>query len=418
VPVTAPHPSEQARELLRTIAQSLVQNQDAWLDDLTTESLKVAGMEAAAADPVLRASSARAFRASFLHWATQNMQFPGASVGPGLGDEVVYIARDLIRRGLEETATTAYRVGQSQALRYFVGKAFEFTDDPVLIRELLDTVAWSISDFVESTVTRVTELMSSERAEILRGSQPELRETVALILDGAPITQPRAESRLAYRLSQAHTAVVVWSAEPDVNVRSIDDVVETLTRWWKSRPLIIRPGASTKWVWLPGPEDINREQLRSSVDPSGSVRVAVGGRAEGVDGFRRSHADATAAQRMVARLESPQRVVFFDEVQLVALMTSDAEGADRFVRQILGDLAYAPRDVRETVLGYVEEHGSVNRVAARQYTHRNTVVRRVARAGALLPRPLSENPVQVAAALQVLRWTGHGRSDRRTADNG
>ena len=121
---------------------------------------------------------------------------------------------------------------------------------------------------------------------------------------------------------------------------------------------------------------------------------------------------------MVARLESPQRLVFFDEVQLVALMTSDAEGAERFVRQILGDLAHAPRDVRETVLAYVEEYGSVNRVAARQYTHRNTVVRRVARAGTLLPRPLSENPVQVAAALQVLRWTGHGRSDRSTAHNG
>ena len=194
--MTAPHPSEQARELLRTIAQALVQNQDAWLDDLTTESLKAAGMEAAAADPVVRASSERAFRASFLHWATQNLQYPGASVGPGLGDEVVYIARDLIRRGLEESATTAYRVGQSQALRYCVSKAFEFTDDPVLLRELLDTVAWSISDFVESTVTRVTEMMSSERAEILRGSQPELRETVALLLDGAPITQPRAESRL------------------------------------------------------------------------------------------------------------------------------------------------------------------------------------------------------------------------------
>ena len=97
----------------------------------------------------------------------------------------------------KETATTAYRVGQSHAHRYFVSKAFEFTDDPILLRELLDTVTWSISDFVESTVTRVTEMMSSERAEILRGSQPELRETVALLLDGAPITQQRAESRLA-----------------------------------------------------------------------------------------------------------------------------------------------------------------------------------------------------------------------------
>ncbi|MGB9306511.1 MAG: helix-turn-helix domain-containing protein [Mycobacterium sp.] len=416
--MTSPHPSEQTRQLLRRMAEALAQNQGAWLDDLAAESLKAAGMEAAAADPVLRASAERAFRASFLHWATQNIQNPGASVGPGLGDEVVHVARDLIRGGLEETATTAYRVGQSQALRYFVSRAFEFTGDPVQLRELLDTVAWSISDFVESTVTSVTEMMRSERAEILRGSQPELRETVALLLDGAPITPQRAESRLGYRLSQAHTAVVVWSPEPDVDVRRIDDIVETLTRPWRSRPLIIRPGASTKWVWLPGPDDIDRERLRTTVDPAGSVRVAVGGRAVGVDGFRRSHADATAAQRMVARLDSAQRVVFFDEVQLVALMTSDAEGAERFVRQILGDLAYAPRDVRETVLAFVEEHGSVSRVATRQYTHRNTVVRRVARAEALLPRPLAENPVQVAAALQVLRGTGHGRPQRLTSDHG
>lgn len=416
--MTSPHPSEQTRQLLRRMAEALAQNQGAWLDDLAAESLKAAGMEAAAADPVLRASAERAFRASFLHWATQNIQNPGASVGPGLGDEVVHVARDLIRGGLEETATTAYRVGQSQALRYFVSRAFEFTGDPVQLRELLDTVAWSISDFVESTVTSVTEMMRSERAEILRGSQPELRETVALLLDGAPITPQRAESRLGYRLSQAHTAVVVWSPEPDIDVRRIDDIVETLTRPWRSRPLIIRPGASTKWVWLPGPDDIDRERLRTTVDPAGSVRVAVGGRAVGVDGFRRSHADATAAQRMVARLDSAQRVVFFDEVQLVALMTSDAEGAEQFVRQVLGDLAYAPRDVRETVLAFVEEHGSVSRVATRQYTHRNTVVRRVARAEALLPRPLAENPVQVAAALQVLRWTGHGRAQRLTSDHG
>jgi DNA-binding PucR family transcriptional regulator len=257
-------------------------------------------------------------------------------------------------------------------------------------------------------------MMRTERAEILRGSQPELRETVALVLDGAPITRQRAESRLGYRLNQEHTAVVVWSTEPDVDVPKIDAVVETLTRPWPGRPLVIRPGASTKWVWLPGPADVDVDQLRGVVDTSGTVRVAVGGRADGVDGFRRSHADAIAAQRMVAQLDSSQRVVCFDEVQLVALVTSDAEGAERFVRQTLGDLSYAPRDVRETVLAFIEERGSIGRVAARQFTHRNAVVRRMTRAEALLPRPLADNPVQVASALQVLRWTGHGRHDRHT----
>lgn len=115
---------------------------------------------------------------------------------------------------------------------------------------------------------------------------------------------------------------------------------------------------------------------------------------------------------MVARLDSPQRVVFFDEVQLVALITSDEDSAEQFVTQILGDLAHAPQQVRETALAFIEENGSVSRVAGRQYAHRNTVVRRVARAEALLPRPLAENRVQVAAALQVLRWTRPGMNQR------
>jgi DNA-binding PucR family transcriptional regulator len=405
VAVTAPHPSDRSRELLRTMAEVLVRTQEGWLPDLAADSLKAAGMEAASADPVLRASAERAFRASFLHWFTQNMLHPGARVPPDLGEDIVHIARDLIRRGLEDIALAAYRAGQARAFRLVLNTAFEFTHDPGELHDLLDVATWSISDFVERTVSDVMDLMREERAEILRGSQLELRETVALVLDGAPITRQRAESRLGYRLEQQHTAVVVWSAEPDVQARRIDEVVEVLGKQRSARPLVVMPGASMKWVWVPGAEDLDREKLRDAVDPAGPVRVAVGGRAGGVEGFRHSHVDAVAAQRMAARLDSPARVVFFDEVQLVVLLTSDAEGGEQFVRQVLGDLAHAPRDVRETALAFIEESGSLQRVAARVYAHRNTVLRRVARAEALLPRPLAENPVQVAAALQVLRWT-------------
>jgi DNA-binding PucR family transcriptional regulator len=58
------------------------------------------------------------------------------------------------------------------------------------------------------------------------------------------------------------------------------------------------------------------------------------------------------------------------------------------------------------VLTYVRELGSTSRTAQRLYTHRNTVLRRLARADELLPRPLAENAVAVAAALEVLRWRG------------
>ena len=50
--------------------------------------------------------------------------------------------------------------------------------------------------------------------------------------------------------------------------------------------------------------------------------------------------------------------------------------------------------------------GNTSRTAERLYTHRNTVLRRLARADELLPCPLAENVVSVAAALEVLRWRG------------
>ena len=45
-------------------------------------------------------------------------------------------------------------------------------------------------------------------------------------------------------------------------------------------------------------------------------------------------------------------------------------------------------------------------MAARRYTHRNTLVRRLTRADESLPRPLAETSVEVAVALEALRWRG------------
>jgi DNA-binding PucR family transcriptional regulator len=58
------------------------------------------------------------------------------------------------------------------------------------------------------------------------------------------------------------------------------------------------------------------------------------------------------------------------------------------------------------VLTYVRELGNATRTAQRLYTHRNTVLRRLARADELLPRPLADDVLAVATALEVLRWRG------------
>ena len=57
--------------------------------------------------------------------------------------------------------------------------------------------------------------------------------------------------------------------------------------------------------------------------------------------------------------------------------------------------------VAEVALCYT---GDLSNPAERLYTHRNTVIRRLARADELLPRPLADNLVDIAAALELLRW--------------
>ncbi|HWR79817.1 MAG TPA: helix-turn-helix domain-containing protein [Pseudomonas sp.] len=43
------------------------------------------------------------------------------------------------------------------------------------------------------------------------------------------------------------------------------------------------------------------------------------------------------------------------------------------------------------------------------HTHRNTLLRRLTRAEELLPRPLEDNRIHVAAALEALSWTAEQR---------
>jgi DNA-binding PucR family transcriptional regulator len=134
--------------------------------------------------------------------------------------------------------------------------------------------------------------------------------------------------------------------------------------------------------------------------------VAIGRPGTDVDGFRRSHLDAATTQQMLARLTSPQQVARYEDVQLVALLTSQPTRVDEFLADTLGGLLGADPETQQTVLTYVRELGNATRTAQRLYTHRNTVLRRLARADELLPRPLADDVLAVATALEVLRWRG------------
>ncbi|OBK48488.1 transcriptional regulator [Mycobacterium gordonae] len=396
-------PSEPVRELIRQCAQITVNPRAEWLEELDAEVL--AASPAIAADPELAAAVSLSNRANLYFWGAANVRDPGAPVPPNTGPEPMSIAREVARRGLTAFTLDAYRVGEAVAWRRLMEIAFELTSDPAELHELLDVCSRSISAFIDGTLAGIATQIDQELDDLTRGTHAERRETVALILDGAPITRKRAETRLGYALTGPHTAAVIWSDDPAGDMGRLDAAAEALGQAARVRPLTILASTATRWVWVPG-KSINTVALGSSIESMPDIRVAIGPCAEGIDGFRRSHFDAITTQQMMARLQSPQRVAFFADVELVALITSDTDRATEFVHHALGELEAAGSELQEYVRVFVDEQCNASRAAARLFTHRNTLLRRLARADELLPRPLAERSVNVAVALEVLRWRG------------
>jgi len=410
-PVTEdwPLPAPAVRELFRRGAEIALDPRADWVADLHTAALSGAGMRPVAEDPVLAEGARRANLANLLHWATANVQRPGERVPVYVGPEVLDGARDLVRRGLDHIGLDAYRTAQAVAWRHWMQICFTLTADTGRLRELLDVSARSITTFIDDTVAAVTQQMAAERSELTRGAHAERRATVSLLLEGAPLPRARAEAQLGYGLTGPHTAVIVWSGSGGTGSDQLEAAAEaTMRAAGASRRLTVVAGAAALWVWLPVDRAPEVAAVAAGLAGAPEVRVAVGRPGTDVDGFRRSHLDAATTQQMLTRLTSRQQVARWSDVQLVALLTADPTRAEEFLTATLGDLRHADAAVRDTVRTSVQELGSVSRTAARLYSHRNTVLRRLARADELLPRPLAGNAVAVAAALDVLRWRGTG----------
>ncbi|BCJ47139.1 hypothetical protein GCM10010168_83600 [Actinoplanes ianthinogenes] len=395
-----PEISPRVAELFRQGAEAALEPPVDWIEGLHRASLSGERMRPVAEDPVLVAAVRRANVANLRQWIAANVRNPGARVPANLGPEVLDTARDLVRRGLDQRALDSYRTGQSVAWRQWMEICFTLPADPDDLRALLDISSLSISTYIEDTIAAVSARMEAERAELTRGAHAERRATVSLLLEGAPISRTRAEAQLGYRLTGSHTAAIVWTTATSAPDR-LEAAAEALMRSsGAAHRLTIVAGAAALWLWLP---------VGAVIAPEGDdpeVRVAIGRPGADVAGFRRSHLDAVATQRMLMRLTSPQRVARYSEIQLVALLTAEPAQTDEFLADTLGDLRHADAETRETVATYLREQCSMSRTAERLFTHRNTVLRRLARADKLLPQPLADNVLAVGAALEVLRWRG------------
>ena len=396
-------PSKRVRELIRQGAELALGAPPEWLEQAYAETL--ATNPIFAVDPALAESSRHNTRAMVFHWAAANMRNPGAPVAPNLGPDALDLARDLVRRGVSDFALRTFRVGQDLAFRRWMQIAFGLTADHDELREMLDVTARSIAEYVDATIEGLSARMKAERDELTRGTHAERREVIALLIDGAPIPTRDASWRLGYELEGTHRAAVVWSAAAETDLADIEAVAVAIARdAGASRRLVVAASAASAWVWVPARGDFEPLALRAALRAKPGMRVALGSLGRGVDGFRRSHLDALTAQRPVARLGMREPLVTYDMIRLVDLVTQDVDAADTFIAHTLGKLATASADLRVSLRAYLEEGCNASLAAARLGTHRNTLLRRLARAEDLLPRPLDGHRTHVAVALEILAW--------------
>jgi len=401
-----PMPSDTVAELIRAFATETLKDPteiftvvDAAVFDAAPDRIR--------AEPALAEAFREANHANLTHWMAANVTRPGQRVPANVGPETLDLARDIVRRGFDDTSLNSYRVGQNAALRFVVGIAFAASSDHDVLSELLDLVTRSIFAFVDDTLAAIEREISKERDQLAGGTHAERLATVNLVLEGAPIATARASSRLGYQLEGRHRAAVIWAndaAEPGALERAAAGLARAAGA---PRAFTVVASARSLWAWLPisGPGPPEPALPGEEELPSG-VRIAVGSDGDGIGGFRRSHFDALAAQRLMQRARRDVRLAAYSDVELVALAAADEALASSFALRRLGPLADAEPILRETLLAWIRADLNASAAAKVLFAHRNTVLNRVERARDLLPDAIEGQVLELGLALEIERWLG------------
>ncbi|UXY54070.1 PucR family transcriptional regulator [Pseudomonas tohonis] len=357
-------------------------------------------------DPVILAACRRANRAEMLHWAHANLQRPGEPVEPYVSADMVDTAKELARRGLSELLMNVARSTQNAAWDMWMKMAFGLTRDPVVLEEFLEVSSRSISAFIDGNMRVVTQIILEEKNAQAHDDPVDKRTLVSRLLDGRDVDTEQFSRRLGYSLFQKHHACLIWSEIADADIHPLEGMARALAQLTGTlAPLIVFAGPATLWVWMSAARPLDLSALQDAAQQFPKVRAAIGSPATGVNGFRRSHLEALTTQRLMGRLAGAPAVATIDQVRMVSLMTQDLRAARQFVLSTLGRLATEPRGLQHSLHAFLANGCNITQTAEVLGTHRNTLLRRLERAQDLLPVPLADHRIQIAAALELVIWS-------------
>lgn len=324
--------------------------------------------------------------------------------------EILAGPMEVVARGIGiEHMLRSIHLAHSTAVGFLLDAAERLVPEAERFGEMrrINEVLFGIVDIL---TTRMAEEYTRAHEEWLASSVALRTQIVEDLLAGTPVPTDRAVRVLGYDLNRWHLGLVVWtgpaaSAEP-AQLRTV--AAQTLAAAGCASTLVLPVGAQRVWAWgsrTTAPPDA---AMPTAPTPPG-VRIAMGTAGAGVDGFRQSHRRAVEVARVGSMSTRQDHVYRYEDLDIVAMLSSDLAAAREFVARELGDLAgsgEAVTTVRDTLKCYLDRDRSLAGAAADLQVARNTVAYRVQRAEQLRGRPATIRRLQLHAALTLAAELG------------
>lgn len=257
---------------------------------------------------------------------------------------------------------------------------------------------------------QITALYEDRLTQRVRTDEAIRRQWIARLLNDPEPDVAQAESALGYRLSGSHVAVEAW-ADDTTAADALPKVVTVLRQVLPGVDDVLVAGGESQqriWLRLPVAARVDHDELAKRLCING-LRIAVGRRGTGLDGFRSAARTAARVKELARFAPHAPQVVLFDDVASVALLADEPADLAAFVAAVLGSLADDDarcEQLRETIRAFLAANCSYTETAKRTMFHRNTVYLRVQQAVDLYGLRLDADTLTVALALEICRWYG------------
>ncbi|MEI4274191.1 helix-turn-helix domain-containing protein [Klenkia sp. LSe6-5] len=276
--------------------------------------------------------------------------------------------------------------------------------------EVMQQVSERLFDYIDEFAGSMAAEFVIERDRWVTSAAAAREEAVRALIEGhdhVPSAIPD------YDLTRAHVGLLLWfdPVRSDADTAELQRAALEVLRYWDcTHTLVVPIGRARLWAWGSRRSLPDRLRVGAHKPDRPDVAMAYGSPGAGLAGFRRTHQEALAAERIHKPAQPEYRwATSYAQVEIAALLTDDLPAAAAFLRRHLGPLAAdtAPaRDLRRTLLAYLEHGNSPHLAAQRLHVSRNTVNYRIKRVEELLGPYWRERSHPLHTALVVLRDIG------------